>query len=340
MSIKANFHDRTFVYAGAGIRNQLPPYFYFYNDYEYFYYKIITGGYFIPLANSALVPEKSTQVELGISHLFNPHIKISISGYLKWEKDQIQIYTLPSLPRSYATYRNYDQVDIKGLDVQLKLKDGKNTSFELLYSLCDVDGTGSYPSTQYNIAWVNTIAPSGTSPLDYDQGHKFAGILKLDFRWREKYNSRFQVLNELLFGAVVRYDSRLPYTPIEVTNEATLGAFAPIAIAETNSLRMPDRLSIDFHLERSLYFGKFQITPFVEAVNILDKKNVADVWNYSGLPNATGWLQSADGQQWIQANSSPDYTGLNGEQKYYIKEQLPQHYYAPRQFFFGVRATF
>jgi len=338
--VTANFQNRTFIYAGASVRNQLPPYIYLYNDYEYFEYKINVGGYFIPLANSALKPEKSTQVELGVSHRFNPYIEVGIGGYLKWGKDQIQMYFQPSRPTSYATYRNFDEVDIKGLDVQVKLKDGKNTSFNLLYSLSYADGTGSYPSSRYYVAWTNSIAPTGTPPLDFDQRHKFAGMLELDFRGQENYSSKFQILDDLLFSAVVRYDGHLPYTAIQVTNEATLGAFSPIAIDTRKSRRMADRLSVDLHLERSLYLGSFQITPFVTATNILDKKNVADVWNGSGQPNTTDWLLTPEGQQFIQAHATPDYTGLNGEQKYRIKEQMPQHYFAPRQFYFGVKAAF
>ncbi len=340
LSIRANLRDKTFIFTGFGIRYQMPPYIYLYNDYEYLAYKIDVGGYFVPHGNSDLKPEKSTQVELGISHRFNPHIEVSIGGFLKWGRDKIHLYSQSSRPTSYATYRNYEEADIQGLDVQVKLKGGKNASFDLRYSLSEANGTGSYPSSIYNYAWTNTPAPPGAPSLGYDERHKLAGILKFDYRGEEKYNSRIQALDDLLFTTVVKYDSRLPYTPIQITNEATIGAFSPIAIDSRNTRRAADRLSIDLHIERSLFVGSFQITPFVTATNMLDKKNVADVWNTTGQPNTTGWLKTPEGQQWVQTMSTLDYTGLTGEQKYRIKENMPWHYYAPREFFIGVKAAF
>ncbi|HEX2896553.1 MAG TPA: TonB-dependent receptor, partial [candidate division Zixibacteria bacterium] len=340
LSVGADIFNATRVQANAGIYYQLPPYAYLYNDFGFFEYKILTGGYFIPLANSALKPEKSTQVELEISHEFSRMVKVEVAGYLKWTRDQIQISTQPSLPRSFATYRNSDKSDIQGFEVGLNIRDGRNKSFELRYSFSNVDGIGSYPSTQSNIAWINTTPLDEMAPLDYDQRHKLTWILQLDYRGRGKYDQSFQILNEVLFNAVMSYNSSLPHTPIQISNEASLFPFAPIAIDETNSRRMKDRLTIDIRVERNIFIRGFEISPFVTITNLLDKKNVSNVWSYSGLPNSTGWLQTSDGQQFIQNTNTPDYNGLNGEEKYYIKEQLPGHYYAPRQFFFGLRGTF
>jgi len=340
LTIKVPIKDQTIIHSSFGVHYQMPPYEYLYNDYEFFDYKIRTGGYYIPLGNSSLQPEKTILLEAGISHKFNPNIQVSVTGFRKWARDQIQVFTQPSLPRSFSTFRNWDEVDVKGIELQLELKRGKYAIFEFLYSFTDATGTDSYPNSQYNIAWVNTKVPTDIPPLDYDQRHKLVGIIDLDFRNRDELEHGPTFLEKVHFIVLLKYGSSLPYTPIAVTNEATLGLFAPLATGNRNSQRIPDELTIDLHLERSISFGKFEVTPFFEAINILDKKNVANVWQGTGLPNSTGWLQTSDGQQFIQASNTPDYTGLNGEQKYYIKQQLPQHYFAPRQYFFGLRAAF
>jgi hypothetical protein len=177
-------------------------------------------------------------------------------------------------------------------------------------------------------------------PHVYDQKYEVVGVFGFDSRGDNTLNWNTQWLNDLLVRIIARYESGLPYTPIQVTNEATLGAYAPIGVDYTNSRRMPDRLNLDFYVERRIPLGSFEIAPFAVATNILDKKNVSEVWNGTGLPNSTGWLQTPEGQQFIQNTTTPDYTGLNGEDKYRIREQAPGHYYAPREFFVGVKGRF
>jgi len=341
LSVRVPFKNGTTIHGNAGIYFQMAPYQYLFNDYEFFDYKIRTGGYYIPLGNSALQPQKNTLLEVGLSQEINQDVikvLLGVKGFYKWSNDEIQVYTQPSLPRAFATYRNADQADVYGLELMLNLKYGKYTNIEFRRSMAKASGTGSFANAQGNVAWVNANSPINSAPLDYDQQEKFA--MKLEFDFRNKSEDLNQIIQGLVFNFILKYGSGLPYTPIQVTNEATLGAFAPIAIDYRNAHAMPYTVTLDFYLERSITLSHLRLTPFVSGTNLVDKKNVANVWNGSGLPNSTAWLQTPEGQQFIQATSSPDYTGLNGEGKYYIREQVPQHYYAPRQFFFGLKAEF
>ncbi|MEE8404920.1 MAG: hypothetical protein V3S17_05980, partial [candidate division Zixibacteria bacterium] len=208
-------------------------------------------------------------------------------------------------------------------------------------TISNAKGTGSYPSSFGNVAWVNSNVPVSTPPLDYDQRHKLIGIFELDYR--ENNGEQYQrpgILDGLLLTLVTKVGSGLPNTPFQIFNDATLFPFAPIQIDTRNSRRGDWTATIDFRLEKTFRKGGFQFTPYVSANNIFDRANVADVWNGSGLPNTTRWLTTTDGQTFVQANSTPDRTGLTGEEKYQIKEQLPINYWNPRQYYFGLRVSF
>ena len=218
----------------------------------------------------------------------------------------------------------------------------EHSKLYLGYTYSDATGAGSYPSSFGNAAWVNSnVANFTVPPLDYDQTHKLLGILELDFRNKESNGlNEANFLDGLFLNLIVRAGSGLPYTPIQITNEATLGAFAPIRIDSRNSRRGDWTATITFRLEKTFDNGDVKITPYVSANNLLNRANVSGVWNGTGEPNRTGWLTTTDGQAFIQANSIPDRTGFTGEEKYQIKQQLPINYWNPRQYYFGLRVSF
>jgi hypothetical protein len=76
-------------------------------------------------------------------------------------------------------------------------------------------------------------------------------------------------------------------------------------------------------------------------INLLDRKNVVDVYESSGLADRTSWLETPSGQEFIANNSEPtDVSGLTGEQKYQIAQANPLNYDTPRQIRLGVRYLF
>ncbi len=94
----------------------------------------------------------------------------------------------------------------------------------------------------------------------------------------------------------------------------------------TKTLFLKNGISLDF---------------YVWVMNLLDRDNVLSVYETSGDPDATNWLVTEAGQDWIDANSSvDDSSGLTGEQKYKLASQNPGNYDIPRQIRFGLRMSF
>ena len=210
------------------------------------------------------------------------------------------------------------------------------------YTLSFATGTGSYSNTQGNVAWVNANAPRQTAPLAFDQTHKFIGNFDLRYKGQEgpRLGDMYPLEN---FGINVLLvaSSGLPYTPVQILNEATLGAFAPIVLDTRNSETGPWTLSIDLKAERSFNVGNFKLSPYFWVKNLLDRDNVVQVWEGSGRPNSTGWLETPEGQSFANVHSAvDDATGLTGEEKYEIAQFTPLNYASPRQIYFGLRASF
>lgn len=322
-----------------GIYYQRPPLQFIQNDYRFLERKIQTGGFFVTFGEPSLEPLKSTLFEAGIDFQISTDIDLSLDAYIKDFEGLISTFNQPSQPTSFATFRNFEDNEIKGIELNLDAKTGDHTRINIGYSLSDA--SGSSPFGQGNVAFVNAFPSTDQRPLDYDQRHRLIGIFEADFRDNGKSsNKSIGILDGVLFSVVARVASGLPYTPITVINESTLGPLAPTATGPLNSERMDWTFSVDFNLERTFSLGSLQLTPYLWVRNAFDKLNVADVWNSSGQPNTTGWLQTQEGQNFAQNFSTPDATGLTGEQSLKLKEQLPINYWSPRQVYLGIKAGF
>jgi hypothetical protein len=98
---------------------------------------------------------------------------------------------------------------------------------------------------------------------------------------------------------------------------------------------------IDLKVERGFELGNFKLSPYIWVKNLLDRDNAIQVWEGSGRPNSTGWLETPEGQQFATAYSQiDDMSGLSGEEKYELAQFQPQNYANPRMVYFGMRASF
>ncbi|HEX2897017.1 MAG TPA: TonB-dependent receptor [candidate division Zixibacteria bacterium] len=313
-----------------------------YVGYDYLDYKIRTGGYYVAFGNPNLEPPKTTAYEIGVSRQLGEYTAFDLNVFYKDVSDLVQVYTQPSLPRSFSTYRNSDYGTIKGMEFELKTRRTNQITLNLKYTLSFASGTGSYANSQGNVAWVNANGPLQTAPLDFDQTHKFVGIF--DLRYGKKEGPRMgdsYPLQNFGLNVILQAASGLPYTPIVITNEATLASFAPVALDTRNSENGPWTLIVDLKLERGFSLGKYTLSPYLWVKNLLDRDNVVQVWEGSGRANSTGWLETPEGQQFASAHSQIDDTsGLTGEEKYELAQFQPQNYANPRMVYFGLRASF
>lgn len=333
--------DRTQVRLNYGKFFQRPDLQRLYVGYEYFEHKVNVGGYYYAFGNPNLQPEKTTAYEVGLTHQLGDNTYFDLGAFYRDILDQVQVYSQAAVPTQFSTFRNSDYGTVKGLEFHFGMRRTNNIVFDVKYSLQYASGTGSYANTQRNVAWTDDNAPKQTAPLDFDQRHNINAYV--DWRAGENGGPSFGDVHPFEnFGLNVlfRAGSGLPYTPVETWNEVTLGSIAPIARAPRNTQYGPWTFSIDLKATKDFRVGRYSITPYLVILNLLDRKNVVAVYESSGRPNTTGWLETSEGQQTTGTFVGDDRLGFSAAEKYQLKENNPLNYGPPRQIMLGLQVGF
>jgi outer membrane receptor protein involved in Fe transport len=307
-----------------------------YVNYRFLQFKVTNGGYFVGFGNPNLRPERTTAYEVGIQRQVGDHARLDMTAYYKDVKDLVEVTSIPSSPKSFASYRNRDFATIKGLDLGLAMRPVNHISGTLNYSLSFAQGTGSVSNTQRNIAWVGTEVPKQTSPLDFDQRHKVS--MNIDWRLGKGEGpvwSKWHLLENTGINLLYNVASGTPYTPTKVYNEVTLAAVASEPSGPVNSRYGPWTSNLDLKATRSFLLGRLNMEAFVWALNVLDTRNPIAVYTSTGSTESTNWLNTEDGQAFA-ANTADK----SGSQLYNIAENNPNLYTNPRLVRFGVRTNF
>ncbi len=333
--------DRTHFRFSYGKFFQRPELQYLYVSYDYLEYMTKVAPYYYPVGNPNLQPEETTAYEVGFTHRLGDNTRLDVTAYYKDVRNQTEVLRLPSLPKGYPTYRNRDYGTVKGIETNLKMRRMRNIALDLSYTLSYASGTGSYATTQSNIAWVDSDRPVNVSPLDFDQRHKFTGVIDIRSAKGEgpKVGDVFP-LEKTGLNVVLNIGSGTPYTPSKVYNEVTLASVSPNPISTVNSRYGPWTYRVDMKLNRSFTLYDLNFDAYLWVLNVFDRKNVLDVYEGTGKPDETGWLATPAGQQFVENFSEPNEFGYTGEQLYQMKQRTPLNYDIPRLVRFGLRLNF
>ena len=93
-------------------------------------------------------------------------------------------------------------------------------------------------------------------------------------------------------------------------------------------------LRFDVKLDTRLYAAGLGIVPYLWVQNLFNRENFHTVWQSTGEPDNTAYLNTPEGQQAIRANGegyADDYTAL---------ERNPDNYGLPRTIRLGLRVEF
>lgn len=302
--------------------------------------------YFNLLANPNLEPEKTTAYEVGYTQQMGDYTRLDLTAFHKDIEDLTVAYQQNAFSQgsatSFGTFRNADYGSVRGLEVGVKMRRNHSIQLDWSYTLQYAKGTGSFPQTQFNVVWQNQNSPRYANPLDYDQRHKFSG--SMDVRAGAKEGPRmgdFYPLENAGVNMVITAGSGVPYTLVEPWNEIAQSAGAPDPRSPINSAYGPWTYRVDLKANRSFSVGRTELDLYVWVLNLFDRDNVVDVYESTGRPNTTSWLNTGDGQTFIADNEDPtEKSDLSGEELYRLKESNPLNYDTPRQVRFGVKMNF
>ncbi len=309
---------------------------------DYFYFDQYSGV----KNNANLKPEKTIDYEVGFQQELTPTSGIKIAAYYKEMRDLIQqrYYRYIAGPlniNEYVTFGNLDFGTVKGFTFQYDLRQTKHFSGQFNYTLQFADGTGSDPSSQRGLNRRGNIRV--LSPLNFDERHRFS--FTADYRFDES-----SYTGPTLFGKEIFRDAGInlqlvtvsgrPYTKNKLSQ--------PFGSAQIDGLingsRLPWTYNLDMRIDKTFAISKtakhpLSINAYFRVQNLLDTRNVSNVYKATGSPDDDGYLTSATGQSDVAGIKSSRPDNLQSYLfSYFIRELNPNNYFFPRRMYLG--ATF
>ncbi len=255
-------------------------------------------------------PVRTTQYEIGFSQQITDFAAFDLTAFYKDIKGQLQysiIYTAPGALRSqYQAFVNQDFTTTKGIEFALHLRRVERIRAEVNYTYSDAAGTNSFAGSGIGSQQVNKEVPTVILPLTYNQTHR--GSIFLDYRFGKDDGG--PVLQQLGVNLLFSFNSGHPFTLAQYTGlgqaSAWTGGLIPAQdprgrrpIGPPNSSTTPWVYNLDLRIDKTVNIFNLDFNFYAYVQNLLDTKNVVNVYQKTGNAYSDGFLNSADGQNII-----------------------------------------
>jgi len=314
-------------------------------------------------------PERSTHYELGIRQSLSENFSVSATAFYKNMTDLVGagfLYADGTVPKEIgglpkgelfdAAYLNNTIANAKGLEINLQLNRIKRMAGRFNYALLNTNGTGSDRFSNTVVSSHAGIPQNGPArfptylyPLDYNQKHR--GNVMLDYRFTKGDGGK--LLEGIGLNVLFTFNSGHSYTKIQ--EAPILGSTTPwvIGIRTTldsrfrkptepiNSSTTPWNYNIDITFEKLFYFSSFNLKIYSTILNLLNTKNIINVYPSTGSDDDDGWLKQplADSYKAIPGYEA-FYRTLNLINGYSYQWTGNHLWGAPRQIRFGIMLEF
>ncbi len=307
-------------------------------DYFYWFENISRAGF---VANNPnLKPTRTVDYEAGFQQRISASSALKLSFFVREMRDMIQrrtyLFAQGSANR-YTTYDNQDFGTVKGLNLSYDLRRTGPVSVRLNYGLQFADGTGSDANSQ-SAASLNRGNLRTLYPLNFDERHRISGTI--DYRYGNNEGPEILGTHPLenfgvnLFGSTV---SGRPYTRQQfATRLSGRGNEGDI-----NGARLPWNIALNLRVDKNFAFfnenGRgVDMNVYLRVSNLLDRRNIIDVYPATGSPTDDGFLVSPTGSTLVENQ-------LNSEafvRSYQWRVLNPNFFSLPRRLFMGASFSF
>lgn len=316
----------------------------------------IRGGFFIHTPVGFDVrPERTTQYEVGFTQQMGELISVDVTAFYKDIKDQVlfeQVTTVQGSPfGSYYLFTNGDFATTKGIEMTFNMRRIKRLQATASLSFQDARGTGSFPNSNRGIVGapldgVTQFKPQYISPLEYNNAIR--GNINLDYRFGKDEGG--PILQQLGASALISFNSGHPYTRgiggLDLEGEArSRTPVEPLSASTT-----PWNFQIDLRIDKTFrLFDAINANVFVFVINLLDTKNVQNVFLRTGTtddngvlsdPNLGGPLIQTYGPQYASVYRAIDIDYYQRYQNNNAATTVPYFFGPPRQIRAGVRLEY
>jgi len=293
--------DRTVFHAQYGKFYQAPDLADLYLSPFYLDAFVNRGGYFTTLDNPNLRPPKTTAYEIGFRQRLSDYASLQMTAFYKETEDLVQVLNVTTDVTNIAFSMNGDYGNVKGFDFIFNLRRYKNLSATFNYEMQFAHGTGSATGSNFDIAWQGGARgnfPKFAMPLDFEQRH--TGSLNLDYRFGRDDGPIY--LQNTGVNLLFQFNSGQPYTLMALSNSFPFDGrydndrISAKPVSPVNSQASPWVFRLDMKIDRKFYIGSTMLTAYVSVNNLLNSENVRAVWITTGLPDDTGYRQTAAGR--------------------------------------------
>ena len=325
------------------------------------------------ISNPDLKAQRSVDYEIGFRQKVGENAALNFTAYYSEKRDQIQSYRYTgAYPNTYYSYANQDFGTVQGFMLGISMRGAKNLTFRASYTLSFAKGTGS--SAGSNLAIIASGQPNlrTLTNLSFDQRHKISGSIDLRFDQGTNYNGpktikqkkgtetvkEIRWLENAGITLLVSGASGMPYSRSgivysflkwgEQTNPRLKGSI--------NGATMPWIFQCDLRIDKSFTFnlagkndknesGKRKnkpgmLTVYLDFQNLLNIKNVQDVYDYTGSAVDDGYLSSALFTSVISSGTAFTMPVSSARNYYEMAIANPFNYTQPFRVYLGLMFSF
>jgi len=244
--------------------------------------------------------------EFGVRHAFSDDMVLDIAAYNKDNLSNaagrlVSLFDpLRGNNQNIRIITNADFGNTRGVDVRLDRRFGNLFNGTLAYTFQQAKNTGSDPNTYLDfgsrvlnqVSGGNQPPPQAILPTDFSRPHNLAIAAALNFPNDWSQGSIVgSVLENVGLFATFRYTSGTPYTRCDSDADQTVvsGDNCDARFPDPlNSSRLPSFKNLDLRLTKGFGIGGLDLTGYVEARNVLNFKNVTQVFAVTNdVSNAT-----------------------------------------------------
>ena len=295
--------------------------------------RMVGGFYYTNPYSFANRPERTTQYEIGVSQMLGPNASVEGTMFYKDIKDQLQTRRIFTVAESdvttYDITTNGDFATTKGFELRFTMRRTSRVMGFINYTYSQALGTGSYTNQASASLEQATSQISIITPLYFNQTHR--GNVSLDYRFAKDDGG--PVLERSGLNVMFNFNSGHPYTlsgggigqnagyvgaTLSDTDARNRRPLEPVGASTT-----PWNFVMDARLDKTVTIGPFDCNFYVYVQNLLNTKNVINVFPRTGTDN-DGFLNNAD-----LSGSIAEANGGEGFKTLYhnINDLNRQHYW-------------
>ena len=264
--------DRAKIHFAYGQFYQYPDMFFLYRRFNQnnpnYPYPNLAQGYEPRIGNPNLKPETTHAYEVGADVILSEDIVMSITAFYKDTYDYISTKRYFRDPYTYTQIVNLDYANSRGIEFALRKRLSNHYAFQVNYTYSRAEGNADNWATHfweaYTASVTGYIPPKRTTTLAWDQPHTLSFIFNVVY---DTWGLNF----------IGNFGSGLPYTPTDARGTYLTG--------EINSGRQPWTGNIDVRAYKTFKLGFLNATLWADITNLLNKKNVLNVFDDSGRPD-------------------------------------------------------